>query len=141
MLKEYRSDRIVVRWEPRFCIHSGRCTAALPAVFDRDARPWIAPRNADPDQIAAVVARCPSGALHYERSDGGPAEHVPEAVTVEPQPNGPLYVSGRVQVTDAAGNMLREDVRVALCRCGESKNKPFCDMSHEDVGFRTEAQT
>jgi uncharacterized Fe-S cluster protein YjdI/CDGSH-type Zn-finger protein len=138
MLKEYRTDRIVVRWEPRLCIHSGRCTSALPMVFDRNARPWIDPSNADPDAVANVVARCPSGALHYERLDGGAQEPPPQTYTVEPQPNGPLYVTGPIRIVDADGNLIREDVRVALCRCGASRNKPFCDGTHEDVGFRTE---
>jgi uncharacterized Fe-S cluster protein YjdI/CDGSH-type Zn-finger protein len=141
MLKEYRTDRIVVRWEPRMCIHSARCTSSLPVVFDRNARPWIDPSKADPDELARIVAACPSGALHYERLDGGEPERVPQAVTVEPQANGPLYVRGRLTITGADGSVIREDTRVALCRCGASHNKPFCDGSHEDVGFTTEETT
>jgi uncharacterized Fe-S cluster protein YjdI len=137
MIKEYRSDEIVVRWEPRLCIHSGRCTSALAEVFDRNARPWIDPTKARADEIAGVVSRCPSGALHFERLDGGPQEDIPDVPLVEPQRDGPLYVHGRVRVVTADGT-VREDTRVALCRCGASSNKPFCDMSHEDVGFRTE---
>jgi iron-binding CDGSH zinc finger protein len=88
------------------------------------------------DEIAAVVARCPSGALHVERLDGGVIEEPSEPTTIEPQPNGPLYVSAPVRILDANGVVIREDTRMALCRCGHSRSKPFCDGSHEPVDFR-----
>jgi hypothetical protein len=88
------------------------------------------------DGIAAVVARCPSGALHVERLDGGASEEPVTPTMIEPQPNGPLYVSGSVRILDANGLVIREDTRVALCRCGRSRSKPFCDGSHEISGFQ-----
>lgn len=136
-VREYAGDGIVVRWEPRFCIHSGLCVRALPGVFDRTKRPWITPLEASADDVARVVAGCPSGALHFERTDGGPHEEPAEVFTVDPQPNGPLYVRGRIRLTTEQGDVLREDVRMALCRCGASRHKPFCDGTHEDIGFRT----
>lgn len=54
-----------------------------------------------------------------------------------PQRDGPLFLHGRVQILDRNGNVIREDTRVALCRCGHSRNKPFCDDSHYGVGFRS----
>ena len=132
----YRNERIAVHWNPSRCIHSERCSRGLPQVFQRDARPWVRVDEATPDEIAAVVARCPSGALHVERLDGEASEEPTQPTLVEPQSNGPLYVSGRVRILDAKGVVIREDTRVALCRCGHSRNKPFCDGSHETVGFQ-----
>ena len=57
------------------------------------------------------------------------------ANTIVPMPDGPLYVRGRVQLRSADGNVIVEDMRLALCRCGQSHNKPFCDNSHRDSGF------
>ena len=88
------------------------------------------------DEIAEVVERCPTGALHYRRLDGGPEEQAPADTTIRPTRDGPLYVRGHVVVRDEAGEVIREDTRMALCRCGNSRQMPFCDNSHRLVGFR-----
>ena len=137
-LRVYRTDKIAVSWNPGACINSHRCVQGLPAVFQPSARPWIKIDAADADEIARVVAQCPSGALHFERLDGGPQEEVAEEVTVSPQPDGPLYLRGPVRIVKADGTLLREDCRVALCRCGQSHKKPFCDGTHRTSGFEAE---
>jgi uncharacterized Fe-S cluster protein YjdI len=114
----------------------GRAASGLPA--DRAPVAWIKIDAAEADEIARVVARCPSGALHFERFDGGPQEEVADEVTVAPQPDGPLYLRGRVRIVNADGALLREDSRVALCRCGQSHKKPFCDGTHRTAGFEAE---
>jgi hypothetical protein len=78
---------------------------------------------------------CPTGALHFRRLDGGAQEEPDAETTIEPRPNGPLFVRGRVRIVDSEGELIRQDTRVALCRCGASKNKPFCDGSHLTIGF------
>jgi len=133
----YQNDAIAVYWEPSRCIHSGKCVGGLPQVFQPTARPWVAIDAAPADAIAEVVARCPSGALHFARLDAGPPEAAPAETTITPQPNGPLYMRGRVRIVAADGTVLREDTRMALCRCGHSQNKPFCDGSHHKIGFQT----
>lgn len=132
----YRNEGIAVYWNPRVCVHSGRCVGGLPQVFQPSERPWVKIDGATAAEIAEVVSRCPSGALHFERLDGGVPETAPEETTVEPQTNGPLFVRGRLRVVGPDGTLLREDTRMALCRCGHSNNKPFCDGSHRKVGFR-----
>jgi len=133
----YRNDRIAVSWEPKLCIHAGYCFRGLPEVFQPQSRPWVKVNAATADQIAETVMACPTGALHFERLDGGPQEPEPEETTIQARPNGPLYVRGKVRITGTGGKLLREDTRLALCRCGHSANKPFCDGSHRRVGFRT----
>jgi uncharacterized Fe-S cluster protein YjdI len=135
--REYRNDSIVVYWEPKLCIHTANCIRRLDRVFNPRLRPWVKLEAADANAISEAVIGCPTGALSFERLDGGPQEPIPEP-TVEPQPNGPLYVRGAIEIRDQEGNLLREATRVALCRCGHSDNKPFCDNSHRLIGFRTD---
>jgi uncharacterized Fe-S cluster protein YjdI len=134
----YRNDVIEVYWEPRFCIHTRKCVRELGQVFDPSARPWIDVDAADPDTIAQTILDCPTGALHFRRLDGGAEEEASDETSVEPRPHGPLYVRGRLRIVDADGNLIREDTRLALCRCGASENKPFCDGSHRRIGFTTD---
>ena len=103
-----------------------------------DARPWIAIDQAAgrADTLAEVIRRCPSGALHTRRLDGEANEAAAAPVTVAVQRDGPLYVRGDLEIRDASGGMIRREVRAALCRCGDSANKPFCDNSHIAAGFQ-----
>lgn len=123
-------------WEPRLCIHARICVRELPQVFDAEARPWVAVDAAGADAVAATVEACPTGALRYRRLDGGPQEEPPAETTIEARPNGPLFVRGRVRIVDHDGRVIREDTRLALCRCGASENKPFCDGSHRRIRFK-----
>jgi uncharacterized Fe-S cluster protein YjdI len=132
--KEYATDEIVVEWEPRLCYHSQNCVRALPQVFDDGRRPWVAVNAASSADIEAAVSRCPSGALRTRRTDGStrPAEPLEVCASAD----GPLLVTGGVRIVDGGGNLLYEGDRAALCRCGGSSNKPFCDGTHKTNGFR-----
>src|SRR5574340_68512 len=121
----YRNEQISVAWEPRLCIHVGECFRQLPQVFQPESRPWIKVEAASADEIARVVMLCPTGALHFERLDGGEEEPQPEETTIQARVNGPLFVRGKVRITGPGGHLIREDTRLALCRCGASANKPF----------------
>jgi CDGSH-type Zn-finger protein len=59
---------------------------------------------------------------------------------VQPQVDGPLKAEGEVEILSADGTVLRKTAQAWLCRCGKSKNKPFCDSSHKAAGFRDAAQ-
>jgi hypothetical protein len=110
----------------------------LPGVFDPRRRPWVDLGQATTAQIEAQVAQCPSGALSIERGAGaaaGPAAHADET-TVRPQRNGPLIVDGPIVLLGLDGSSTRREGKTALCRCGASKSKPFCDGSHHKVGFK-----
>jgi CDGSH-type Zn-finger protein len=67
--------------------------------------------------------------------DGGEAESAPARDVIRVEANGPLYVTGQLEITDDRGRIVCTDSRVALCRCGASANKPFCDNSHRGIGF------
>jgi uncharacterized Fe-S cluster protein YjdI/CDGSH-type Zn-finger protein len=134
--REYSSDTIKVQWYASRCIHSAACIRALPQVFNPRQRPWVKVDAANADAIADAVVKCPTGALHFVRNDGGAQEQPPPAVTVTPVRNGPFLIQGQVQITDASGQIVRDDWRVALCRCGRSKRLPFCDNTHRALGIR-----
>ena len=134
--RTYDGDRIRVLWDASRCIHVGSCLRALPAVFDVRARPWVDLDGASAEEVAAAVRTCPTGALRYQGLGDLPDEVPREPVSVEVRPNGPLYVRGRVRITRPSGEVVADELRVALCRCGASQNKPFCDNSHRLISFR-----
>jgi uncharacterized Fe-S cluster protein YjdI len=136
MRKTYASNDIAVSYDARRCIHAERCVHGAPETFDPRARPWIQPGKSEADRLAAVVAECPTGALRYERLDGGPAEAVAPEVTITFEKDGPISVRGAMPLSDGAGNLYEDaGARYALCRCGGSGNKPFCDGTHRSMGF------
>jgi uncharacterized Fe-S cluster protein YjdI/CDGSH-type Zn-finger protein len=134
-IRHYTDDAIDISYESSRCIHAAVCIRGLPAVFDRNRRPWILPSASSADEIANVIAQCPSGALHYKRLDGGPSETPQQPATIVPTGGGPYYVRGLAHLRSTDGSLVVEDVRMALCRCGQSQNKPFCDNSHFRVKF------
>ena len=143
--KPYVHGDVEVSFDPGLCFHAGECVRGLPQVFDTAAKPWIRPEKASAAELQRVVARCPSGALQFRRIEAtGPtvprAAHLsvvpPAGATATVMANGPVVLTGPVVVKDAAGAVLREADRVALCRCGASATKPFCDGAHARNGFR-----
>ena len=139
-LHEFEDAAIEVTWSKARCVHVAECVRGLPQVFQPGRRPWVMPDRAAADRVAEVVRRCPTGALHYERRDGGAPEAVPESNTVVPTPYGPLYLRGDIQVRGVDGATLLRDTRVALCRCGATKHAPVCDGSHWEAGFDDEGR-
>lgn len=134
--RTYESSALRVFWDSSVCIHTGICLQRGDGAFDTTRRPWIDLEMTDPDTVVATIEACPSGALRYERLDGGPDEEPDHPTTVVPWPNGPLLVRGEIEVQDRHGETFTASPRVALCRCGASDNQPFCDLSHKDAGFR-----
>ena len=134
----YSGERAAVSYDVRRCIHAAECVHGLPDVFDPGRKPWIDPDRAEAEQLLQVIMRCPTGALHLERSDDEHAEPTPERNTAIVERNGPVYLRGDLEIVTGEGEVLVRDTRIALCRCGASANKPFCDGSHVRVGFAGE---
>lgn len=131
----YEGQQIDVTYDAGRCIHAGECVARLRQVFDTQKKPWIQPDNGLVDGIAATIHHCPSGALHYTRKEGGEAEPIPDHNTIQLEADGPLYVKGDITIINGDEQLILNDTRVALCRCGVSENKPFCDDSHFRIKF------
>lgn len=136
--KEYTNGEITIVWKPGICAHSAICTG-LGDVFDPKKRPWINAEGATTAEIAAQIDKCPSGALSYYYND---AENKPVEVQgdtkVEVSPNGPLLIYGNITIKHKNGAEEEKHKVTALCRCGASSNKPFCDGSHITAGFQDE---
>ena len=64
---------------------------------------------------------------------------VPHRLRIQPIADGPLVLHGPVTLCSDSGRVITRCVGPTLCRCGQSANKPFCDGSHADAGFRAEA--
>jgi CDGSH-type Zn-finger protein len=99
----------------------------------------VLPDAGSTDSIASAIVACPSGALHYERKDSSAVETTPERNTIRLVKNGPLYLRGDFAIVNGAGELVVDDTRASLCRCGASANKPFCDNSHKTNGFAAPA--
>lgn len=134
-IHRYEGKALEVTWNQNRCIHMGECVRRLPEVFDPEKRPWITPDEAAADELAEVVRCCPTGALQYRRLDGGAEETAPEENEVVIDPDGPLLVQGDVELLTNDRKPIAKETRVALCRCGQSQIKPYCDGAHSKAGF------
>jgi CDGSH-type Zn-finger protein len=130
----YRASGITIHDDRALCAHAGRCTDGLAAVFKYGSEPWIDAAGADVAAIVETIRRCPSGALSYTLDRPEPPAPA-EAPCVVVTKNGPYAVSGGIGLADAATGQTATTARYTLCRCGASKNKPFCDGSHWAAGF------
>lgn len=138
--KTYHGQDIDVTFELDRCIHAAECGRRLQAVFDVAKRPWVQPDNATADEVQETIDHCPSGALKYVRHDGGAQEQVPDKNTIVVTESGEYQIRGDVRLMTASGETLTEEYRAALCRCGKSGNKPFCDNTHREAGFVAPSQ-
>jgi len=133
--RAYEGKAITIFDNRAICCHAGHCVEDLPAVFRKEGKPWVDPDGAGETAVAALVARCPSGALSYESKKGG-AETPASEPEIRVVPDGPYHVSGSVSLAGEQGLPAPDPKRFALCRCGASLNKPFCDGSHATAGFK-----
>ena len=134
----YKGEGIDVTWDKMRCLHVAECILGLRSVFDPSKTPWVQPNNESVNQVSSVIHHCPTGALQYTRTDGGPAERPDNQNTVRVAADGPIYVRGDVAL--AVGGETIKETRLALCRCGHSANKPYCDSSHSRVGFEDDGR-
>lgn len=132
----YKGRDILIHFDLDRCTHVAECLMGLPQVFNNLRKPWVMPDNAEANQIAEVILRCPTGSLHFERLDGGWEEPIPDFNTISITANGPHYIHGNVEIYDDQNNLLLKDTRVGICRCGKSKILPLCDNTHSSNNFR-----
>ncbi|HEC27815.1 MAG TPA: hypothetical protein ENI67_10505 [Gammaproteobacteria bacterium] len=130
----YPGDEIDVTWDGRLCIHIEECGRAEGELFVTGRNPWCLPDTSSIDEVIEVCERCPSGALTYNVKSGN-VEQAPDENTVLVSYNGPLFITGDLEIEGLADDMPEIQHRVALCRCGKSSNKPFCDNSHIKADF------
>jgi CDGSH-type Zn-finger protein/uncharacterized Fe-S cluster protein YjdI len=130
-IEEVRGKNLLLRYEAKRCIHSRHCVLDAPDVFLANVKgPWIHPDAMRTEDLVAVAHKCPSGAITYDRTDGGPQETAPKVNVANVRENGPIAMHAEIDLV-GHGKMFR----ATLCRCGDSKNKPFCDNSHHAKNF------
>jgi len=118
-------------YEGKKCIHARFCVTGAPKVFLANVKgPWIHPDAMEVERLVEIAHVCPSGAIRYRRKDGKPDEAPPPVNLIAVREAGPYAVRADIRLDGRAGRF-----RMTLCRCGASKNKPYCDGSHHNAGF------
>lgn len=153
-MKQYKNDNIIVHWFPELCAHPGICLRLLPEVFDVNQRPWVNVNSAAPEDIINTIDKCPTGALRYSLPEGSNVDPQiakgvgnidfeksnPAEVKIRVTANGPLLIEGPAVVIGLDGKALKEGGRMALCRCGLTDNRPFCDGAHRRHGWKVDEE-
>jgi uncharacterized Fe-S cluster protein YjdI len=134
---EYRGQRITIHDNRAVCSHAGYCTDSLASAFKSEAEPWIDPDGADVEQIIETIRKCPSGALRYS-IDGVEAKDRDREPTITVSKDGPYVVVGAPELQGEEQSRPESAEHYTLCRCGGSRNKPFCDGTHWHINFRDE---
>lgn len=136
MEKKYSNDEIEVLWKQDLCIHSANCFRNLPQVFRPSVKPWIDVSKASTEKIIETVNKCPSGALTYKfKNIVENVTNSPQALKCDVMGNGPILIPGPLTLVINGVEQVIDKPRIAICRCGHSKNKPFCDGDHKSNGF------
>jgi len=141
---DYPGARITVHFNKLQCSAAGECASGLPSVFHHGdvvrialGRPWVQPDREDAERIVEVIRRCPSGALRYTRGgEDGPDHTEPPSIRI--RRDGPYEVRGQIDLRTSFWCEGATRQIYALCRCGASRNKPFCDGSHWRIKFSDE---
>jgi len=134
-MDHYVGKEITIHDNRGVCAHSAFCTDNSPTVFKLKHEPWIDPDGADAEEIARTIRLCPSGALSYTK-DGVLYKDQDRRPGVTIAKDGPHRVAGGIELNDPTGFKSESKEHYALCRCGGSKNKPFCSGAHWYIDFK-----
>ena len=140
IVKEYTNGEVTIVWKPALCTHASFCWKELPEVFNPKARPWVDPMGATTERIVKQIGRCPSGALSYymnnqKKQEMETKDNTKKSMEVQVHKNGPLFVAGNLTVVREGKENENHPEGAAFCRCGKSKNQPYCDGSHMQHPF------
>jgi CDGSH-type Zn-finger protein/uncharacterized Fe-S cluster protein YjdI len=122
---------LTLHFEAKRCIHARFCVTGAPTVFLANVKgPWLHPDAIPVERLVDIAHACPSGAINYARKDGQANESAPLVNLISVRENGPYAVRAAMEIDGE-----QKGFRATLCRCGASKNKPYCDGSHHDIHF------
>lgn len=136
--KTYAGKKIIIHDNRKICSHAAECVNNLPSVFKFDARPWIDPEAATLEESINTIRKCPSGALSYSIDGVEYKDQNERKPMVTVSKEGPYIITGGVELI---GDNLQfgdgaSKEHYTLCRCGASRNKPFCDGMHRVINFK-----
>jgi len=130
-IERVTGGKLELEFEAKRCIHSRFCVTWAPEVFLANVKgPWIHPDAMPVERLVEVAHACPSGAIRYRRLDGEPQESAPPVNLATVREGGPYAFRAQLTIDGVPAGF-----RATLCRCGASKNKPYCDGSHHEIGF------
>jgi uncharacterized Fe-S cluster protein YjdI len=135
----YNNQDVTVVWKPQMCIHSKICWTNLREVFDPTQRPWINMDGSTTQKIIQQVSQCPSGALSYQTNAANQTPTATEAtptLNIQIATDGPILIKTECTIQHSNGTTETKTGTTALCRCGASSNKPYCDGSHKKMDFK-----
>ena len=162
--RQYTNGEITVFWIPSKCIHATTCFRELIEVFNPGRRPWVNMEGGPSRRIAEVVNKCPTQAIIWKYNKDlteserlsqrevareeenpqtltGPEEEAkPKQDRIKPSnirimKDGPIVVEGKFKILGKDGDELKPSIMTSFCRCGNSKNMPYCDGTHRKIGF------
>ena len=143
--ESYRAQAQVVEG-PVLALMDAESLCAFARFCDPNGQVWSQVEHTDEAKVRSNFVRqvndCPSGRLvAWDRASGKPLEHpLPVSIGIIEDPveevSGPLWLRGGIPLVSADGFAYEVRNRMTVCRCGASKNKPFCDGSHAAVKFR-----
>lgn len=133
-IKEYDKGELKVLWDYPKCIHSEKCWRELGTVFRRNEKPWVALDSEDDQTIMDQIDKCPSGALSYQLKGVSKSKEALNQIHIAE--DGPLLLNGDYEILHPDGLVENRTGKTALCRCGASSSKPYCDGSHAKAGFK-----
>lgn len=133
--KKYIKDDLTIVWKPGKCIHAAVCVKMLPKVYNPNERPWLKQENASVSELKEQINECPSGALSYIDANEKQEKEAERLIEATVRKNGPMLIKGAFQITGVDGETVTKSGMTAICRCGASNNKPYCDGGHSKVGF------
>jgi CDGSH-type Zn-finger protein/uncharacterized Fe-S cluster protein YjdI len=129
-------SQVTVSYTPVLCSHAGECQHAAPSVFQPTEKPWVKPEAGTMDELLNALSTCPSGALRISSSTDQKPQHLTDGdIEIVVEKDGPFRVKN-VPLDAEFNGVGASRTKYVLCRCGHSKNKPFCDGTHYDVKWR-----
>ena len=153
--RQYTNGEITVFWIPSKCIHATTCFRELIEVFNPGRRPWVNMEEAPTRRIIEVVNKCPTQALVWKynkdlteeerkalRDVDRRLEENPKTLSGTNAPtsirimkDGPIFVEGNFKIIGAENQELKPTIMTSFCRCGSSRNMPYCDGTHRKIDF------
>lgn len=142
--RSYTNGEVTVYWDPELCIHVMNCIRNLPEVYNSSKRPWVNIHGAGTREIIRATDTCPTGAISWKMN----RDIKDHAITDKKESNsttaqislvedGPILIKGDYEMFDESGCIIKSGKNITLCRCGGSGNKPYCDGTHKEKGYRS----
>lgn len=129
----YEGQGLVMKDDKTLCIHAGFCVSEKTDVWE------LVEQAQDPEareELIRMIRLCPSGRLAYQETTHGPPKEEEFPLEIQIITDGPIYVRGGIEIEGSDGKIYKKQNRVTICRCGASKNKPYCDGCHAEIGFK-----